>query len=114
MESRKDDPSAVMPEASERLLTQSTRVLRLARELALSADASTIARLVARHVGELSGGGPTAVYLLDSDGIPCPRSGVVEEHAPARGGHDLRDPAAHLAGPDDEDALELHARRLTA
>ena len=70
MESRKDDPSAVTPEASERLLTQSTRVLRLARELALSADASTIARLVARHVGELSGGGPTAVYLLDSDGIP--------------------------------------------
>src|SRR5207248_11343348 len=70
MESRKDDPSAVMPEASERLLTQSTRVLRLARELALSADASTIARLVARHVGELSGGGPTAVCLLDPDGIP--------------------------------------------
>src|SRR5438067_11810952 len=72
MESRKDDPSAVMPEASERLLSQSTRVLRLARELALSADASTIARLVARHVGELSGGGPTSVYLLDPEGIPVP------------------------------------------
>jgi diguanylate cyclase (GGDEF)-like protein/putative nucleotidyltransferase with HDIG domain len=70
MESRKDEPPAVTPEASERLLTQSTRVLRLARELALSADASTIARLVARHVGELSGGGPTAVYLLDPDGSP--------------------------------------------
>src|SRR5881227_2368071 len=70
MESRKDDPSAVTPEASERLLSQSTRVLRLARELALSADASTIARLVARHVGELAGGGPTADYLLDPKGIP--------------------------------------------
>src|SRR5919198_6089354 len=67
MESRRDEPPAV-PEASERLLTQSTRVLRLARELALSADSSTIARLVARHVGELSGGGPTAVYLLDAEG----------------------------------------------
>jgi len=38
----------------------------------------------------------------------------VQEHPPARGGDDLRDPAAHLAGPDDEDALQLHARRLTA
>jgi hypothetical protein len=70
MESRSDEPPPQAPEPSERLLTQSTRVLRLARELALSADASTIARLVTRHVGELSGGGPTAVYLLDSEGIP--------------------------------------------
>jgi diguanylate cyclase (GGDEF)-like protein/putative nucleotidyltransferase with HDIG domain len=70
MESRRDAPPAAAPEASERLLTQSTRVLRLARELALSADSSTIARLVARHVGELSGGGPTAVYLLDPEAMP--------------------------------------------
>src|SRR5919198_217567 len=69
MESRRDEPPAV-PEASERLLTQSTRALRLARELALSADSSTIAQLLARHVGEISGGGPTAVYLLGPGGAP--------------------------------------------
>jgi diguanylate cyclase (GGDEF)-like protein/putative nucleotidyltransferase with HDIG domain len=45
-------------------------MLRLARELALSADASTIARLVARQVGELAGGGLSAVYLLDPEGVP--------------------------------------------
>src|SRR5919198_426907 len=69
MESRRDEPPAV-PEASERLLTQSTRALRLARELALSADSSTIAQLLARHVGEISGGGPTAVYLLGPGRAP--------------------------------------------
>jgi len=69
MESRRDEPTAV-PEASERLLTQSTRALRLARELALSADSSTIAQLLARHVGEIAGGGPTAVYLLGGGRTP--------------------------------------------
>ena len=69
MESLRDEPPAV-PEASERLLTQSTRALRLARELALSADSSTIAQLLARHVGEISGGGPTAVYLLGPGRAP--------------------------------------------
>ena len=69
MESRRDEPPAV-PEASERLLTQSTRALRLARELALSADSSTIAQLLARHVGEIAGGGPTAVYLLGAGRAP--------------------------------------------
>ena len=68
MESRRDQSPAAAPEASERLLAQSTRVLRLARELALSADASTIAQLVVRHVGEISGGGPAAVYLLGAGG----------------------------------------------
>ena len=79
MESRSHEPPPQAPERSERLLTQSTRVLRLARELALSADASTIARLVTRRVGELSGGGPTAVYLLDPEGVPV--------HAAAAGLH---------------------------
>jgi diguanylate cyclase (GGDEF)-like protein len=69
MESRREEPPAV-PEASERLLTQSTRALRLARELALSADSSTIAQLLARHVGEIAGGGPTAVYLLGAGRAP--------------------------------------------
>jgi diguanylate cyclase (GGDEF)-like protein/putative nucleotidyltransferase with HDIG domain len=69
MESRREEPPAV-PEASERLLTQSTRALRLARELALSADSSTIAQLLARQVGEISGGGPTAVYLLGAGRAP--------------------------------------------
>src|ERR671931_1218661 len=69
MESRRDEPP-VVPEASERLLTQSTRALRLARELALSADSSTIAQLLARHVGEIAGGGPTAVYLLGAGRAP--------------------------------------------
>src|SRR5205085_1174452 len=54
MESRREEPP-VVPEASERLLTQSTRALRLARELALSADSSTIAQLLARHGGEIFG-----------------------------------------------------------
>ena len=40
-----------------------------------------------------------------------PGSGVVERDAPPRGRDDLRDPAAHLAGPDDEDVLEVHAAR---
>src|SRR5919201_1405710 len=62
-ESWRDEPPSASAEPSERLLTQSTRVLRLARELALSADSSTIAQLLARHVGEISGGA-TAVYLL--------------------------------------------------
>src|SRR2546423_496822 len=69
MESRREEPPPV-PEASERLLTQSTRALRLARELALSADSSTIAQLLARHVGEIAGGGPTAVYLLGAGRAP--------------------------------------------
>src|SRR5256714_7534530 len=69
MGSRKDEPPAV-PEASERLLTQSTRALRLARELALSADSSTITQLLARHVGEIAGSGPTAVYLLGAGRAP--------------------------------------------
>src|SRR5438105_13281340 len=68
VESRRDQSPAAAPEASERRLAQSTRVLRLARELALSADASTIAQLVVRHVGEISGGGPAAVYLLGAGG----------------------------------------------
>ena len=75
MESRREDPPAV-PEASERLLTQSTRALRLARELALSADSSTIAQLLARHVGEISGGGPTAVYLVGSGRAPLQAAAV--------------------------------------
>jgi hypothetical protein len=33
----------------------------------------------------------------------------VQRDPAARGGRDLRDPAAHLAGTDDEDLLELHA-----
>src|SRR2546423_7997741 len=74
MESRREEPPA-FPEASERLLTQSTRALRLARELALSADSSTIAQLLARHVGEIAGGGPTAVYLLGA-GRPPLRAAV--------------------------------------
>src|SRR2546423_5033154 len=69
MESRREEPPPV-PGASERLLTQSTRALRLARELALSADSSTIAQLLARHVGEIAGGGPTAVYLLGAGRAP--------------------------------------------
>jgi diguanylate cyclase (GGDEF)-like protein/putative nucleotidyltransferase with HDIG domain len=69
MEGRREEPPAV-PEASERLLTQSTRALRLARELALSADSSTIAQLLARHVGEIAGGGPAAVYLLGAGRAP--------------------------------------------
>src|SRR2546423_4446346 len=75
MESRREEPPAV-PEASERLLTQSTRALRLARELALSADSSTIAQLLARHVGEISGGGPTAVYLLGPGRAPLQAAAV--------------------------------------
>jgi diguanylate cyclase (GGDEF)-like protein/putative nucleotidyltransferase with HDIG domain len=76
MESGRENRPAAVPEASERLLTQSTRMLRLARELSLSADASTIAGLVARHVGELAGGGPSAVYLLDPEGIPVHAAAV--------------------------------------
>ena len=75
MESRRNEPPAV-PEASERLLTQSTRALRLARELALSADSSTIAQLLARHVGEIAGGGPTAVYLLGPGRAPFQTAAV--------------------------------------
>src|SRR5919201_1678501 len=52
MESLRDEPPAV-PEASKRLLTQSTRAL-----------------LLARHVGEISGGGPTAVSLLGPGRAP--------------------------------------------
>src|SRR5439155_21549499 len=39
-------------------------------ELAHSADSSTIAQLLARHVGEICGGGPTAVYLLGAGRAP--------------------------------------------
>src|SRR5919202_4631323 len=77
MESRADRRAAPAepashdaPEAPERLLAQSGRLLRLARELALCADASTIAELVVRHVAELADGGPVAAYLLDPDGAP--------------------------------------------
>ena len=38
-----------------------------------------------------------------------PRRGVVKRDPAARGSRDLRDAAAHLAGADDEDMLELHA-----
>src|SRR5438105_3413138 len=76
VESRRDQSPAAAPEASERLLAQSTRVLRLARELALSADASTIAQLVVRHVGEISGGGPAAVYLLGAGGAAMQTAAV--------------------------------------
>ena len=76
MESRRNECPAGAPEPSERLLAQSTRVLRLARELALSADDSTIADLVARHVGEISGGGPAAVYLLGPGGAPVQAAAV--------------------------------------
>src|SRR5919198_5671394 len=69
-ESWRDASPSTSAEPSERLLTQSTRVLRLARELALSADSSTIAQLLARHVGEISGGGPAAVYLVGSGRAP--------------------------------------------
>ena len=37
------------------------------------------------------------------------RRGVVERDAAARGGDHLRDPAAHLPRPDDQDVLEPHA-----
>ena len=37
---------------------------------------------------------------------------IVQRHAAAGCGDDLRDPAAHLPRADDEDVLELHARRL--
>ena len=57
-------------EAPERSLAQSGRLLRLARELALCADASTIAELVVRHVAGIAGGGPVAAYLLERDGAP--------------------------------------------
>src|SRR5919202_946722 len=56
--------------AHERLPAQSGRLLRLARELALCADASTVAELVVRHLAEIAGGGPGAAYLLDPDGLP--------------------------------------------
>ena len=36
------------------------------------------------------------------------RKWVEERDSPSRRGDDLRDPAAHLAGADDEDVLELH------
>ena len=42
--------------------------------------------------------------------IGRPWDGVVERHAAAGGGDDLRDPATHLARPDDEDVLEAHGR----
>ena len=43
------------------------------------------------------------------------RERVVERDAAARRGDDLRDPAAHLPGADDEDVLEVHgARRLSS
>jgi diguanylate cyclase (GGDEF)-like protein len=51
-------------------------VLRLARELALSADSSTIAQLLARHVGEISGGAPAVVFLLGSGRAPLPAASV--------------------------------------
>src|SRR5207302_7744341 len=76
VESRRDQSPAAAPDPSERLLAQSTRVLRLARELALSADASTIAQLVVRHVGEISGGGPAAVYLLGAGGAATQTAAV--------------------------------------
>ena len=37
------------------------------------------------------------------------RRRVVQRHLPPRRRDDLRDPAAHLAGADDEDVLEAHA-----
>ena len=40
------------------------------------------------------------------------RKRIVQRHAAARRGDDLRDAAAHLPRADDEDVLELHARRL--
>ena len=36
------------------------------------------------------------------------REGIVQQHLPPRGGDDLGDSGAHLAGADDEDALEAH------
>ena len=39
------------------------------------------------------------------------RERVVQRDAPARGGHDLGDPAAHLACADDQYVLDLHRRR---
>ena len=39
--------------------------------------------------------------------------GVVQRHPPPGSGHDLRDPAPHLAGADHEDVLKAHAPRLT-
>ena len=36
--------------------------------------------------------------------------GIVEQHLAPGGGDDLGDPGAHLAGADDEDALEAHRR----
>jgi hypothetical protein len=38
------------------------------------------------------------------------RSGVVERDAASRGGHHLRDAAAHLARTRDENVLERHTR----
>ena len=40
--------------------------------------------------------------------------GVVEQHLTAGSGDDLGDAGAHLAGADDEDALEAHRRTLSS
>jgi diguanylate cyclase (GGDEF)-like protein len=88
-------------EPSERLLTQSTRVLRLARELALSADSSTIAQLLVRHFGDISGGGPSAVFLLGAGRAPVQAAAV---------GFSSRQPL----GPPRVVTRCLHAGRLVA
>ena len=41
-----------------------------------------------------------------------PGRGIAERDAPAGARHDLGDPAPHLARTDDDDVLEIHARRL--
>src|SRR5918912_2152598 len=74
MERRADNPAEPAPgdafDTPERLLAQPARLLRLALELALCGDASTIAELVVRHVADVAGGGPVAAYLLDPEGTP--------------------------------------------
>src|SRR5919198_5804726 len=100
-ESWRDASPSTSAEPSERLLTQSTRVLRLARELALSADSSTIAQLLARHVGEISGGGPSAVFLVGTGRAPVQAAAV---------GFSARQPL----GPPRVVARCLNASRLVA
>ena len=51
--------------------------------------------------------------LTSSRAVDCTGFRVEQSYLAARGGHDLRDPAAHLPRADDEDLADLHVAETT-
>ena len=100
------------------------------KSLAFAASSSTTASIIRAAVDEVVDGRDAREHLVGGSRRPSrpaargscrivasaalDRAGirVVQRHAPAGRGDDLRDAAAHLPRADDEDVLELHVRRL--